>query len=283
MPELSHRFSYRKDRIKTAKWGELFSKVKKCHIAIVVLDARNPLGTFSKRLWSMLERIDRRRLIVLNKVDLIPREVGFAWARLLEREYRASVLPVSATRRIGTLRLRKLLRKEARELGEEKVVCLVAGVPKTGKSSIINVLRGRHSAPTSLYPGTSGYTKSYTLYRIESNIYIIDTPGVAPDIPDRLERIVRLYPPERIPDPIVTAVEIINRVTSFKQDAIREVYDIEGRDPITVLESIAKRRGWIKRGCNEPLIVQAAITVIRDYLSGRLPFYVDPPRRKEVT
>lgn len=264
--------------IRFAKLSELRRLVRSCDVGIVVLDARNPMGTFSKALWSLLEGEGKRKVIVLNKADLVPARVAFEWAAKLQRELGAPALPVAATKRMGTLKLRRELRAIARELrGEkEKVVCLIAGVPKTGKSSIINVLKGKRSASTSSYPGSCGYTKAYSLYRVEGRIYVIDTPGVAPDVPDELERLVRLYPPEHVPDPVGVAAKLLERARSVNPRALEEVYGVSASSPLEALELIAKKRGWVKRGTGEPIVEQAAVAVIRDYLSGELPFYVEP-------
>lgn len=75
----------------------------------------------------------------------------------------------------------KILRNSVKELlgGREGVVGVV-GYPKTGKSSVINALKGRHATSTSSVPMSTGFTKSLQLVRIDSRIYAIDSPGVIP-------------------------------------------------------------------------------------------------------
>ena len=62
--------------------------------------------------------------------------------------------------------------------GEEKFKVGVLGYPNTGKSSIINALKGRASAPTS---PVSGYTKGMQWIRASKRMYLLDPPGVFPD------------------------------------------------------------------------------------------------------
>jgi ribosome biogenesis GTPase A len=53
----------------------------------------------------------------------------------------------------------------------------VIGYPNVGKSSVINALAGRASAPVS---PVSGHTKSIMNVRITERVMIIDSPGVIP-------------------------------------------------------------------------------------------------------
>lgn len=269
----------KRDRIVLARWGDLYRLLGESEIVLIVLDARNPLGTLSRRLASWARRKAEHWILVLNKADLVPPEVVFAWRGHLEEKIGAPTVATSATQRMGTLQLRRLLRRLSKDIEGPRVRMLVAGVPKTGKSSLINVLRGRHSAPTSLYPGSPGYTRTYTLYRLEGRLYVYDTPGTAPDVSDELERLIRIYPPEKLRAPEKIAARIIERVSTRFPHHVREVYKVdEPGNPYHVLEEIARRRGWVEKTTGEPLVEQAALVVIRDYLSGRLLYYEEPPR-----
>ncbi|MEM1619707.1 MAG: GTPase [Fervidicoccaceae archaeon] len=265
--------------IDLAKWRELREKLAASDVVLVLVEARNPLGTFSERLWREVEEAGKKAVLLLNKSDLVPPRIAIEWSSYLESKLNSPTLPISATKRLGTLRLRKLLRRLLRESGREKLYCLVAGVPKVGKSSVINVLKGRSSAPTSLYPGSPGYTKSYTFYRVESRIYILDAPGVVPDVPDPLERLLRLHKPEKLPDPVGAAVAVLERVArGFKKD-LEAKYRAPYVEPYSFLSELARRRGWLEKKTGEPLIEQAALVVVRDYLGGEIKFYVEPPIR----
>lgn len=261
--------------IRFASKREVMEMLKASDVVLIVLDVRNPLGTMS----TYLEKVTRgrKRVFVLNKSDLVPPDVSAAWVRWFECRGQ-NALAVSATQRLSTLRLRVTLRRLAKEVqGKERVLVMVAGVPKTGKSSIINVLRGRRSASVSAYPGTFGYTKGYTLFNIEGRIYAWDTPGVFPDVRDPLERLIRLRPPEKLPDPASVAARIIERVRRAVPGSLKEAYGVEeDMDPYKILEEIARRRGWLEKKTKEPLVDQAGVQVVRDYLEGYLRFYLMP-------
>jgi len=268
----------KKKEFTLADWKKLAEILDKIDFIIIVVDSRNPLGTFSKRLWKTIRKKGITPIIVLNKIDLIPTKIVFQWKNYLEKKFNAKVIATSATKRMGTLKLRKQLRDILRKKGKQKIIGLVAGVPKTGKSTIINILRGKHSATTSLYPGTHGYTKSFTLYRIESKIYIIDTPGVVPDVPDEIERKIRLHSPEKLTKPERLAAKIIERMLEIDEKIIEKTYKLKfDGDPYSFLERLAEKRGWIEKNTKDPIIEESARTIIRDYLSGKFPLYMVPP------
>jgi len=260
--------------VRLARKDELLEKLRLSDAVVIVLDIRNPIGTTS----SFLLRASRgkQRLFVLNKSDLVPREVSSLWERWFECRG-LDAIAVSANSRLSTLRLRKRLRRLARESQKEKFVVIFAGVPKTGKSSLINVLRGRRGASVSAYPGAFGYTKGFTLFNVEGRIYAWDSPGVFPDVRDPLERLIRTRPPEKIKNPEVVAARLLKRVKKFVPGSVATKYGVdESLDEFSILEEIARKMGWLEKSTKEPILEQAGLKVIRDYLSGELEFYVRP-------
>ncbi len=255
-----------------ASWQDLRRVVARADVVLEVLDARNPMGTRSRRLERMVEELGRELILVLNKSDLVPRSIVEEWIRILrDRGYNA--VYIAATRHWGTRMLRRKIKEVAPAL---PVIVAVTGYPKTGKSSIINSLKGRHSASTSPIPGSPGYTRHVQLYRIEKNILMIDTPGVIPIEGTGLERIIRGMSPEQLDDPVPAAIELLEFILKHVPTAIRRAYGINRDEPLYILEELAKKRGWYYKKTREPLIEEAARTIIRDYHRGKIPFYIKP-------
>ncbi len=246
--------------------------VKKADVIVEVIDIRDPISTRSRRLEKIVEAFDKKLLMVLNKADLVPRLVAEKWKRIIEG-YGYDVLYVSATKRLGT----RILRGTIRWIAESKpFVAVVVGYPKTGKSSIINALRARKGASTSPVPGSPGYTKIHQLYKVEPGFYLIDTPGTIPIEGSWPEAIIRGKSPEELRDPVPPAVALIEKILKYNPKAFEETYRITAKDPYLILEKLAKNRGWIYKKSKEPLIEEAARTIIRDYHKAKIKFFIPP-------
>ncbi len=255
-----------------ASWKLLASIVRRCEVILEVLDARDPISTRSRRLEQLVEKSGKKLILVLNKCDLIPRHIAEKWKRIFSNEGYTTVY-MAARDHKGTRVLRRTIKAVATSL---PTVVGVVGFPKTGKSTIINALKGKHSASTSSIPGSPGYTRRAQLYRIDKNIYMIDTPGIIPVEGGPLEAVIRGKPPEQLDDPVKPAIMLLERALKYNPYCVLEAYGINEKDPLKILEAIAKCRGWFYKSTREPLIEEAARCVIRDYHEGKLLFYVPP-------
>jgi len=255
-----------------ANWRDLKLVVSRADVVLEVLDARDPLSTRSRKLEAIVQNLGRELILVLNKSDLVPREIVEKWTRIF-RDQGYRTVYIAARDHKGTRVLRRAIKEAAPAF---PVVVAVTGYPKTGKSTIINALKGRHSAPTSPIPGSPGYTKHIQLYRIDSKILMIDTPGVIPIEGGPLERIIRGASPEQLDDPVKPAIMLIEKILRHNPYAIRSAYGITETEPLKILEALAIKRGWFYRKTKEPLIEEAARTIIRDYHKGKIPFFIKP-------
>lgn len=259
------------------KRREVASLVLKSNLVLEVVEARNPLDTRGRLLERVAANLGRELVILLNKSDLVPRRVCAQWVEYFNGlGYKA--LCTSASTGYGIKKLMKFLRERGKD---REVVALIAGYPKVGKSSIINALKGCSSAPTSPYPGTPGYTKGVTLYKVAPGVYIIDTPGVLPPEGESLEALVRRQPVENLRDPVNVALKILSMLLERNPRSVRIAYGIEARDPMEILTRIAVSRGWLYKTTKEPNVEEASRTVIRDFLNGKLRYYVLPPAMPE--
>ncbi len=255
-----------------ASWRTIAWLIRRADVVLEVVDARDPMATRSRRLERMVEALGRKLIIVINKADLVPREVAEKWKRVFE-DMGYTAVYMAAREHMGTRKLRVAIKKavEARP-----VIVAVTGYPKTGKSTVINALKGKHAASTSPIPGSPGYTTHVQLYRIGQSMYMLDSPGVIPVEGDKLEAIIRGRPPEQLRDPVNPAIELLKRALRYNPRAVLDAYGIEEKDPLRILELIALKRGWRYKTTGEPNIDEAARQVIRDYHETKLNFYVPP-------
>jgi len=248
-------------------WAIVKKVVKEADVVLEVVDARDPMATRSRELERMAKEAGKKLVLVINKADLVPREVLEEWKRVLSREY--PTIYIGARERLGT---RFLWRVIKRVTEKRPVVVAVVGLPNVGKSTILNVLRGKHSISTSPVPG---WTKHATVARVATWLKAIDTPGVVPK-GDEEELAVRgALRPESLEDPVPAALKLIEVLKRKEPDFLKKYYGVEESDPVRALEELARRRNLLKKG-GESNIEEAARVLIRDWQSGELAVYFTP-------
>lgn len=258
-----------------ANWRLVRELLETVDVALEVVDVRDPLTTRSKRFERLCSELGTKYVVVLNKSDLVPRDVVRAWIKHFEEVESLKAVPISAQKRLGTLKLRKIVRR----LSDKKPLIVgVFGLPKVGKSTLINTWAGRHATRTSPYPGTPGYTKKAQLFNVGGGVYLLDTPGIIPAEGDEIEVTIWMNPVDTVRNPVATAVGLIRRIATHNPEAFREAYGISSSDPDVILRELALKRGWVYKSDKEPVITESAKLIIRDYLDGKIRFYVLPPR-----
>lgn len=261
-------------RLQLANWRLVRELLQTVDAALEVVDIRDPLSTRSKRFERIADSMGTPVIVVLNKADLVPLRVSEGWKKYFEREGFRAVY-ISARKRMGTRVLRRTLKDV---VGSTPLTAGIFGVPKVGKSTLINVLKGRHAASTSPYPGLPGYTRRAQVFRIGGDVYLVDTPGLVPPEVVGVEAKIRMTPIDNLSNPVAVSIELIHKILEHNPMAFEEAYGISSKDPDTILRTLAIKRGWLYRKDKEPLIHESAKTIIRDYLDGKIPFYIMPPQ-----
>jgi ribosome biogenesis GTPase A len=166
-------------------------------VVVEVIDARFPNLSRTKKYENMVKRDRSKKLLIaMNKVDLVPNNIVQKWKSILEKEG-IKVIATSARERLSTSVLRNSIISSVRKDFFYITACFI-GLPNTGKSSLINILKGRSSAPVAPVPG---YTRALQVLRITTRLRIFDTPGVIPaklSLADQV--LLGLIRPEKLPD-----------------------------------------------------------------------------------
>jgi ribosome biogenesis GTPase A len=253
-------------RKKEIRW--VFELIKNCDIVLEVVDGRFPQITRVSSIENQISKSGIQLIIVLNKCDLVPKDICKRNKQILEREF--PTVYISAQDRLGTKKLRE---KISRLSPKKEIVISLVGIPNTGKSSLLNVLRGKHVAPTGQKPGV---TRHKQIVRISKRMLIYDTPGVVPfDHPDLdLQAFIGAYPIENLEDPIDTAEYFLNRIKCHYTKGFLDKFNLSSldQDPHEILTHIASKRGLMLKGAKLNY-TEAAKILMREFVAGNIPYW----------
>ena len=164
----------------TKAMREMEKKRDLCDGVICVLDARAPIATINKNLQKIFGA--KPVLYVLNKADLADAKVD-GFMRLFESKGKYCVKCNSTNVGAKRVLMQKLneITQEKRERAEAKGLnrtfrFMVAGIPNTGKSTLVNLISGQKRAKTG---DKAGVTRDVRWLKCGS-FDLLDTPGTMP-------------------------------------------------------------------------------------------------------
>ncbi len=245
-------------------WNIVNNVIKESDVLLEILDSRVPELTRNIEVEDKVKRAGKRLILVLNKTDLIGQEVAEKKKKELAKEY--PVVFVSTKEHHGTKLLREAILSRT---DKNEVIVGVLGYPNTGKSSVINVLKGRKAASTSSH---AGHTRSLQKIRVTNRILMLDTPGVVPFLEkDETKHVlVGSIMFSECENPELAAYEIIKYCNGINRKIIPSFYSIdETEDMELLLEKIAQKRNILAKG-GVLDTERAARLVIQNWQSGKI-------------
>ncbi|MFH1399046.1 MAG: GTPase [Candidatus Woesearchaeota archaeon] len=237
-------------------WNVVNKVIGEADVLLLVLDARMPELTRNREIESKIRRLGKKMIYVINKCDLVGREELEA----MHKKYVPSVFVSGRDKLGGTLLFKQIM--EASK--GERCTVGVLGYPNTGKSSIINLLKGSKSARVSSF---AGYTRGVQFFSAK-NLKLIDTPGVLSFQEKDVEKkvLIGAVNPEDIDDPDVYAAKLIEMNPGLFEEYFAE--KIEG-NPAGFLERVALKKNIIMKG-NKPDIIRLARTILKNWQTGKM-------------
>ena len=238
-----------------------------------VADARCPRASRNPRLARLCG--GKARVIVLAKRDLAEQDATERWLGCLRGEAEAVALDLSGPLDPGVLHAASgaaLRRAGARELGREGFRALVAGVPNTGKSTLLNRLMGQRRAAVG---ARGGITRGPQWLRMPESGHLLDLPGVlAPRLAGwpvawRLWAIGAVGPEVVDEERAGEALAEWIRGRSPRALDVRYGIDETALEPGMLLGAIAGRRGLLGVG-GAPQPGRAAAVLLADFRRGQL-------------
>ena len=242
---------------------------------------------------TILSRADKKLVLVLNKIDLVPRDVIAQWLSVLRRSHPCIAIKASAntnsaenkdvsmesTVPVGMEGLLQLLKNYARTSTGSKTTIVVGiiGYPNVGKSSIINALKRCRAVGVSSKPG---FTTNMQEVVLDKNVRLLDSPGVVFD--DSSALLGNCVHADSVEDPIPAVEALLERCNPASLMLQYNIPAFPRNNAMMFLAMVAKRHGRVLKG-GVPDKVGAARAVLRDWNSGKIPYYTPPPRDTQKT
>lgn len=244
-----------------------------------VVDARIPQSSRNPELDALTP--GKPRLVILNKEDMADGAATALWMDWF-REQGAAVMAADCKGGKGvgqfTPLLRRLLADKIAQWTEKgmpghPIRVMVAGIPNSGKSSLINRLSKGGKAKVEDRPGV---TRDQRWFNAGGGIELLDTPGVLwPKFEDQTVA-RRLAFTGAIRDQVLDGEGLACALLDFLRDrhseALRGRYRLSGDLPAAgpaLLEEIGRRRGMLVAG-GEVDTERAAAMVLDEFRAGKL-------------
>lgn len=258
----------------TRAMRDMEAKRDLCDGVVCVLDARAPIATINQNLKKIFG--EKPVLYVLNKADLADPNKTDAFLKYFEGKGKYVVKCDSTNTTTKRVLLQKLnaITEEKRERALAKGLnrtfrFMVAGIPNTGKSTIVNLLSGQKKAKTG---DKAGVTRDVRWLKCGA-FDLLDTPGTMPPACENQYHARHLAYIGSINDDILDlddiALELLGELAEKYPKCLTERYGItDYSEKLAMYEAVCKRRGFIFRG-GEFDYERGAKAIMDDFRKGR--------------
>ena len=259
----------------TAAMRMMEENLKAVDGVIIVLDARAPFSSVNRKLDGLFK--DKKILYVLNKCDLVEISDALSAVKKFREEGKSAVCVSANEKRTVDALYGALLTlfKDKLERNKEKGIfkpmrVMVAGIPNTGKSTIINALSGGKKTQTG---NKAGITRGKQWVRLK-DLELLDTPGTMPPAFDDQQSALRLAYIGSMNDANIDfndlAFELLKELLVKYPELLKARYDIEGvKEPLDAMNAVCVRRGFLLKGGDYDY-ERCAAAVIDDFRKGRI-------------
>lgn len=256
-------------------------------LVIEVLDARIPQASTNPMVENLRNFRQRPCLKILNKSDLADPHATKAWLDFYNSQKGVRAVALSCKKPSDVLKIPGFALEQAPHRGvpTKPLRIMIMGIPNVGKSTLMNALLKKRVANVGDEPAV---TKVQQRLYLGKNMILTDTPGM-------------LWPKIAHPtDGLMLAAShavgvnalIEEEVATFLAEIILQRYPqfltarynmtTEGIDAVSVIEGVAKKRGYRLKG-GDWGYEKAAHTLLLDYRSGALGrVSLETPQSREL-
>ena len=222
-----------------------------------IIDARMPKSSKIKDIDNILK--DKKRILIMTKVDLCDIDETNKWKKYYEQEgYKVLLLNLESNDSLSSLIniTDQIMEEEnnkriSKGMNKKKTRVLVVGIPNVGKSTLINRLAHKKVVNVGNKPGV---TKNLSWIRVNSDIELLDSPGILWPKLDDESTALNLASLTAIKEEVLpldrVAIYILNTLNKYYNEILKNRYGIDNidEDIEVTLDEIGKKRGCLVKG-----------------------------------
>ena len=226
-------------------------------IVYELVDSRMPYSSKIKDIDDVIK--NKPRILIFTKYDLCDKKETEKWIKYYQNKgYKTITLDNSNNSNLKPLlklteEVMEPINKKRLEKGllKKKTRVLIVGIPNVGKSTLLNRLVGKNAQAVGNKPGI---TKQLNWIRINSDIELLDTPGILWPKFESESVAFNLASLSAIKEEILPLYDvceyILNMLYKYYPSILSEKYKIDELDDdiITTFEVIGKKRGCLIKG-----------------------------------
>lgn len=245
-------------------------------IVYELIDARIPLSSKIKDIDDLISDIPK--ILVMTKWDLCDQVESEKWVKYYEEKgylvYKVDLNNPNSGKKLINITHDLMKEKQnlraGKGLKEKEIRALVIGIPNVGKSALINRMALRSAATTGNIPGV---TKNLSFIKTNSNILLLDSPGILWPKLDNQEIALNLASMSAIKSEILplddVAIHILNKLDKYYPKILKQRYNLEklSDDYCEVYDKIGYKVGALIRG-GEVDYDKVSLTVVNDLKNG---------------